>query len=102
MQPVSFRSIYEPVGRGDKALVISGWLFAFIAQHALKGAHGIVVPMTPNNLAIGSANGCANHSFHSGKDTTQKTGRRLARRQLLKICAPQRPSRHPAGLAPAD
>ena len=67
MQSVSFRSTYEPVGRGDEALVISRWPFCFIAQHALKGAYSIMVPMTLNNLAIGSANGGAKDFFHNQK-----------------------------------
>jgi hypothetical protein len=67
MQSVGFRSVYEPVGGGHKALVVARWLFALITRHVLKGADSIMVPITSNNLAIGSTNGGANDFFHRGK-----------------------------------
>jgi hypothetical protein len=78
MQSVGFRSIYEPVGGGHKALVVARWLFALITRHVLKGADSIMMPITSNNLAIGSANGGANDFFHKG-DKSQKFMRRSAR-----------------------
>lgn len=48
-------------------MVVARWLFALITRHVLKGADSIMVPITSNNLAIGSANGGANDFFHGGK-----------------------------------
>ena len=52
-------------------MVFSGWLLAFISQHCLKGADSIVVSETSNDLAVGSANGGANNSFHTADYITQ-------------------------------
>jgi hypothetical protein len=63
MQPIGLPSRHEPVGRGNKSLVFSKWLFAFIPCYRLKGPYSIVMPMAPDDLSAGSTDSGANNYF---------------------------------------
>ena len=63
MYSVRLLPTYKPVGRGDEALIVAARLFALIPLHRLKRTDSVNVPMSSNDLAIGSANSGANNYF---------------------------------------
>jgi len=63
MYSVRLLPIYKPVGRGDEALIVAARLFAFIPLHRLERTDSVTVPVSSDDLAIGSANSGANNYF---------------------------------------
>jgi hypothetical protein len=85
MYSVRLLPIYKPVGRGDEALIVAARLFALIPLHRLKRTDSVNVPMSSNDLAIGSANSGANNYFgRPGAQihSTQPVSKNLPNRHL--------------------